>query len=61
MHTYGLDMNVSLVILSTYLGHEDIHATERYLKLARSLFPKLIPQVAEISANIYMEVEFEKE
>jgi integrase len=61
MHTNGLDMNVSLPILSTYLGHEDIVATQRYLKLAQSIFPKLISQIEGLSTKVYVEVEFEKE
>ena len=60
MHTNGLDMNVSIAILSTYLGHSDIKATERYLRLTQSLFPQLLSKVANISSDIYMEVEFEK-
>ncbi len=61
MHTGGLDMNVSLPILSTYLGHSDLHATERYLKLTQSLFAGLISQITDLSLDVYREVEFEKE
>ena len=61
MHTNGLDMNVSLPILSIYLGHKNIRATERYLKFAQSQFPMMISQIVDISSGIYMEVEFEKE
>ncbi len=34
----GLDMYVALPILSTYLGHKTIYATERYVRLTMSLF-----------------------
>jgi len=35
----GNDLYVSLPILSTYLGHKTIYATERYLRLTMSIFP----------------------
>jgi len=35
----GLDMYVALPILSTYLGHKTIYATERYVRLTMSLYP----------------------
>jgi len=34
-----LDMYVALPILSTYLGHKTIMATERYLRLTASMYP----------------------
>lgn len=37
----GLDMYVALPILSAYMGHGSIMATERYLRLAVSLYPYL--------------------
>ena len=35
----GMDMYVALPILSTYLGHKTIYATEHYVRLALSIFP----------------------
>lgn len=35
----GLDMYVSLPILSAYLGHKSIYATEKYVRLTLQLFP----------------------
>lgn len=35
----GMDMYVSLPILSTYMGHASIAATERYVRLAAALYP----------------------
>lgn len=35
----GMDMYVALPILSTYLGHKTIYATERYVRLTMSLYP----------------------
>lgn len=35
----GMDMYVALPILSTYLGHKTILATERYVRLTMQIFP----------------------
>jgi integrase len=35
----GLDMYVALPVLSTYLGHKTIYATERYIRLTMDLYP----------------------
>lgn len=48
----GLDMYVALPILSTYLGHKTIFATEKYVRLTLQLFPyieeKFHPMVERI-------------
>lgn len=35
----GMDMYVALPILSTYLGHKTIYATERYVRLTMGIYP----------------------
>lgn len=35
----GLDMYVALPILSTYLGHKTIYATEKYVRLTMEVYP----------------------
>lgn len=35
----AMDMYTSLPILSAYLGHENIYATEKYLRLTMALYP----------------------
>lgn len=37
----GIDMYVALPVLSTYLGHKTIYATERYVRLTMELYPYL--------------------
>lgn len=61
MYKQGIDMNVALPVLSTYLGHKSIQATERYLKLTISILPELRESISTVSSNVYKEVEFEKE
>ena len=35
----GYDLYVALPVLSTYLGHKTIYATEKYLRLTVSIYP----------------------
>lgn len=48
----GMDMYVALPILSTYLGHKTIYATERYVRLTAQIYPsiekKFRPQIEAI-------------
>lgn len=52
----GMDMYVALPILSTYLGHKTIFATERYVRLTLQLFPyieeKFRSKVEQIFGNM---------
>ena len=43
----GLDMYVALPILSAYLGHKTIYATEHYVRLTMELFPYIEERFAE--------------
>lgn len=48
----GIDLYASLPILSTYLGHQSISATNHYVRLTSSLFPELIKDLD----NFYLDV-----
>lgn len=45
MHDAGMDMYVSLPLLSAYLGHSDITATEKYVRLALDAYPCLVDTI----------------
>jgi len=60
MHQKGIDMQVGLSLLSTYLGHSSIKATERYLRLTQDIFPDIIIKMGDISSDVYLEIEYEK-
>ena len=59
MHQNGIDMNVGLSLLSTYLGHESIKATEKYLQLTQGIFPEIISNIKTVSSNVYVEINYE--
>lgn len=60
----GLDMYVALPILSTYLGHKTIFATEKYVRLTLQLFPyieeRFHSMVERIFGNVVKEGDFDE-
>lgn len=51
----GLDMYVALPILSTYLGHKTILATERYVRLTMSMYPYIEEKFASKMEAVFGE------
>lgn len=52
----GMDMNVALPILSTYLGHKTIFATEKYVRLTLQLFPYIEKKFHSMVARIFGDI-----
>jgi integrase/recombinase XerD len=50
------DTYVLLPILSTYLGHKNIYATEKYLRLTSEMYPDVLEKVRVVCENIIPEV-----
>jgi len=53
----GMDMYVSLPILSTYLGHRTILATERYLRLTVSMYPYIEEKFGKTLDEVFGKME----
>lgn len=51
----GMDMYVALPIMSIYLGHKTIMATERYLRLTVSMFPYLEEKFSKTLDEVFGE------
>ncbi|MET4084247.1 integrase/recombinase XerD [Pedobacter sp. UYP30] len=49
----GIDLYVSLPILSNYLGHGSLGATNHYVRLTASMFPDLIKDVDMICLDVF--------
>ena len=47
MIDHGMDMYVALPVLSTYLGHKTIYATERYIRLTLDLYPYIAEKYSQ--------------
>ncbi len=55
----GIDIYVALPILSTYLGHKTIYATERYVRLTMSMFPYIEKQFKDKMDAVFGEANHE--
>lgn len=52
----GVDLYVALPILSTYVGHKSVTATQRYVRLTAEAYPELIEKVSKTCAYVLPEV-----
>jgi integrase len=52
----GIDLYVTLPILSVYLGHTSIRGTQRYVRLTVEAYPELIKKVSKTCSFIFPEV-----
>lgn len=52
----GVDLYVALPILSTYVGHTSVIATQRYVRLTAEVYPELIEKVSQTCAMVIPEV-----
>jgi site-specific recombinase XerD len=41
----GADLDAKLPLLATYLGHQNLSGTQKYLHLTAELFPEIIMRV----------------
>ncbi len=52
----GVDLYYALPILSAYLGHQSLEATDHYVRLVADLYPALLAQVNNLCASVFPEV-----
>ncbi len=52
----GMDLYYSLPILSTYLGHQTLSATDGYVRLTAQMYPSIIAAANNISPNLFPEI-----
>ena len=57
MAEQGLDLYYCLPLLSKYLGHKSLAATDGYVRLTAEMYPKLINDVNQICAFVFPEVK----
>jgi integrase/recombinase XerD len=43
----GEDLNARLPVLATYLGHQGLDGTQRYLRLTAEIFPELAARLQD--------------
>ncbi len=49
----GLDLYYSLPILMTYVGHSSINATNRYVRMTKELYPKILSRIDATYQSIF--------
>ena len=52
----GVDVMTALPILATYLGHDDIKNTCRYLRLTADVFPEISSTMSKVYHGVFPEV-----
>jgi len=57
MSRKGLDLYYSLPILSKYLGHRSLEATDKYVRLTSEMYPELIQEVNSLCSYVFPEVK----
>jgi len=53
----GIDLYASLPILSTYLGHQSLEATNHYVRLTANMHPDLIKDVDMICLDVFPKIK----
>lgn len=56
MAEQGCDLNYSLPVLSTYLGHQSVTATDRYVRLTAEMYPSIMAKVNKAFPLLYPEI-----
>lgn len=59
MASQELDLYYSLPILSKYLGHSSLEATDRYVRLTAEMYPELLQQANQLCAYVFPEVSYD--
>lgn len=57
MVNLGIDLYCALPILSTYVGHSSVGATQRYVRLTAEVYPELIERVSLTCGYVFPEVK----
>jgi integrase len=56
MSEAGMDLYYSMPVLSTYVGHQSIEATNKYVRLTSEMYPDLLDKVNSAYKYIFPEI-----
>ena len=54
------DLYYALPLLSTYLGHQSLEATEKYVRLTTEMYPDLIKKTSNICSSVFPLIDINK-
>ena len=57
---YGIKASESVPFLSTYLGHDSLYETEKYLKYSGNYFEDTLTKFEDYSGDLFPEVNFDE-
>lgn len=57
MAEQGLDLYYTLPILSTYLGHQSLRVTDRYVRLTSEMYPSIIENTNKLCPYLFPEFQ----
>lgn len=52
----GMDLYYSLPVLSTYLGHQSLAATDKYVRLTAEMYPSIIDNANKLCPYLFPEI-----
>jgi len=55
----GMDLYCSLPIMSTFLGHQSLKATDMYVRLTAEMYPDLLKNADLLCLNVFPSLEYE--
>jgi len=56
MSEIGIDLYCSMPVLSTYMGHQSIKATNGYVRLTNEMFPGILNKIDAAYKNVFPEI-----
>lgn len=59
MSEAGMDLYYSMPVLSTYVGHQSIEATNKYVRLTAEMYPDLLDKVNTTYKYVFPEIGIE--
>ena len=55
----GQDLYYSMPVIMTYMGHQSLEATNRYVRLTAEMYPNLLKKVDEAYKYVFPEIGVE--
>jgi integrase len=54
----GVDLYAMMPILSKYLGHQSLSATDSYVRLTSEMYPALLRNIDMICLNVFPDIKY---